>query len=75
LFLIQGAQIASDHVDRDADAVEHFLPQEMVEDLEAMLAAQGRLPHLPGDVPVSPHELSAHAAAPADRARKEPGSA
>ena len=35
LFLIQGAQIASDHVDRDADAIEHFLPQEVVDDLEA----------------------------------------
>ncbi len=60
LFLIQGAQIASDHVDRDADAIEHFLPQEVVDDLEAALAAQGRLPYLPGDVPQSPHELSAH---------------
>jgi hypothetical protein len=47
----------------------------MVEDLEAMLAAQGRLPHLPGDVPVSPHELSAHAAVQTDRAGKDPGNA
>ncbi|MDZ4820869.1 MAG: metal ABC transporter permease [Planctomycetota bacterium] len=58
LFLIQGANIASDHVDRDADAIEHVLPPEMVDDLEAALAAQGRLPAQFGQVPKSPHELS-----------------
>jgi manganese/zinc/iron transport system permease protein len=57
LFLIQGANIASDHVDRDADTIEHLLPPEMVDHLEATLARQGRLPATPGYVPTSPHEL------------------
>jgi manganese/zinc/iron transport system permease protein len=63
LFLIQGANIASDHVDRDADAIEHLLPREMVDDLEAALSAQGRLPSVGGDLPESPHELPALSAA------------
>jgi manganese/zinc/iron transport system permease protein len=62
LFLIQGANIASDHVDRDADAIEHLLPREMVDHLEATLASQGRLPAVSGAVPGSPHELRAQAA-------------
>ena len=62
LFLIQGANIASDHVDRDADAIEHLLPPEMVDHLEATLARQGRLPAVPGYVPTSPHELPSQAA-------------
>ncbi len=57
LFLIQGANIASDHVDRDADSIEHFLPAEMVDDLEGVLARQGRLPAVAGHLPESPHEL------------------
>lgn len=57
LFLIQGANIASDHVDRDADSIEHFLPAEMVDDLEGILARQGRLPAVAGHLPESPHEL------------------
>ncbi|MEX2139493.1 MAG: iron chelate uptake ABC transporter family permease subunit [Pirellulales bacterium] len=60
LFLIQGANIASDHVDRDADSIEHFLPSEMVDDLESVLARQGRLPAIPGHLPESPHELPSH---------------
>jgi manganese/zinc/iron transport system permease protein len=63
LFLIQGANIASDHVDRDADAIEHLLPPEMVDGLEAALSAQGRLPSVAGDLPESPHELPAQSAA------------
>jgi len=59
LFLISGADIAPDHVDRDADSIEHFLTPEIVRELEAQLAAKGRLPRAAGAVPVSPHELSA----------------
>jgi manganese/zinc/iron transport system permease protein len=57
LFLIQGANIASDHVDRDADAIEHLLDPVMVDELEAALARQGRLPAYHGDLPQSPHHL------------------
>jgi manganese/zinc/iron transport system permease protein len=70
LFLIQGANIASDHVDRDADSIEHLLPPETVDGLEAALAAQGRLPAIAGDVPESPHELPAQTAA--QKAASEP---
>jgi manganese/zinc/iron transport system permease protein len=55
LFLIRGADIAPDHVDRDADWMEHLLTPEMVESLGASLAAD----ELPPDreaVPPSPHE-------------------
>jgi manganese/zinc/iron transport system permease protein len=38
LFLIEGAQIAPDHVDRDADSIEHMLTPQLVEKLEARLA-------------------------------------
>lgn len=37
LFLIEGAQIAPDHVDRDADSIEHLLTPQLVEKLEARL--------------------------------------
>ncbi len=36
-FLIHGVNIAPDHVHRDADAIEHLLPAELVERLEAEL--------------------------------------
>lgn len=51
-FLVRQADIAPDHVDRDADDVEHALPPDLVERLEAELAAEGRLP-----IPPSPHEI------------------
>jgi len=57
LFLVDTAGIASDHVDRDADDVEHMLPAPLVRDLEERLAAVGRLPTAPQHVPESPHEL------------------
>lgn len=58
LFLIQGANIAPDHVDRDADSIEHYLSPELVQVLEQRLAATGRLPAGPGSVPHSPHDLT-----------------
>jgi manganese/zinc/iron transport system permease protein len=54
LYLIDGASIAPDHVDRDADAVEHVLPPELVSRLEAKLRAEGRLPE---QLPTSPHTI------------------
>lgn len=52
LYLVRRADIAPDHVDRDADDVEHSLPPELIEQLECELAAEGRLP-----VPPSPHPI------------------
>jgi manganese/zinc/iron transport system permease protein len=57
LYLIQGANIAADHVDRDADSIEHQLPAEVVRQLEAELSAAGRLPWTAAVVPSSPHAL------------------
>jgi manganese/zinc/iron transport system permease protein len=57
LFLVETAGIPSDHVDRDADDVEHMLPKPLISELEERLAATGRLPVVPETVPDSPHEL------------------
>ena len=54
LYLIEGAHIAPDHVDRDADVLEHVLPGELVERLESRLATDGNVPIHAGDVPPSP---------------------
>jgi manganese/zinc/iron transport system permease protein len=47
LFLVSRAHIASDHVDRDADDVEHMLPAPLIDELEQQLAAAGKLPQSP----------------------------
>lgn len=52
MFLIEQAAIAPDHVDRDADEIEHVLPPEVLERLEERLREQGRWP-----VPESPHPI------------------
>ncbi len=58
LFLIEQARIAPDHVDRDADAIEHVLPEHVIADLERQLIAEGRLPReLLLDMPASPHAI------------------
>jgi manganese/zinc/iron transport system permease protein len=57
MFLVESAGIAADHVDRDADAVEHMLPKPLIQELEQRLAAAGRLPVVPQAVPQSPHDL------------------
>jgi manganese/zinc/iron transport system permease protein len=58
LFLVESAGIASDHVDRDADDVEHMLTEPIIRELEEQLARAGRLPDAPQKIPESPHELS-----------------
>jgi manganese/zinc/iron transport system permease protein len=57
MFLVESAGIAADHVDRDADTVEHMLPKQLIQELEQRLAADGRLPVVPQAVPHSPHNL------------------
>jgi manganese/zinc/iron transport system permease protein len=57
LFLVDSAGIASDHVDRDADDVEHMLPAHLIRELEQRLTASGRMPGVPQTVPGSPHEI------------------
>lgn len=51
LFLVEHANIASDHVDRDADDVEHLLPARLLDELEDKLAKAGRLPESPHGLP------------------------
>lgn len=59
LYLIEHAHIAADHVDRDADQIEHVLPATLTVRLEATLRERGLLPEseVPpeGAVPESPH--------------------
>jgi manganese/zinc/iron transport system permease protein len=52
-YLINYADIAPSHVDRDADQIEHVLGRDMVTKLESLIA--DRAPGL--TVPPSPHEL------------------
>lgn len=58
IFLITEADIAADHVDRDADQIEHVLSPETLASLEAQLADAGRVPL---GVPGSPHATIADA--------------
>lgn len=51
-YLIDYADIAPSHVDRDADAVEHILGADMVRRLEAKLGTVG-----PQAIPRSPHPI------------------
>ncbi len=57
LYLVRHADIAPDHVDRDADDIEHLLPESLVAKLEQELAAEGRLPTVVAEMPHSPHEI------------------
>lgn len=63
LYLIEQADIAADHVDRDADQIEHVLPAGVIAQLESRLAEQGRLPGVLAlqGVPESPHPIQAPA--------------
>ncbi len=49
VYLINYADIAPNHVDRDADMIEHVLGTSMVEKLELLLGGDG--------LPASPHPL------------------
>lgn len=57
MYLMQQANIAADHVDRDADETEHLLPTAVRVELEQQLEEAGRLPIALIGVPRSPHEL------------------
>ena len=59
MYMMQHVGIASDHVDRDADDVEHLLPEGLLVELERKLADEGRLPDVHVEVPDSPHQLGA----------------
>lgn len=52
LFLIHGASIAPDHVDRDADTMEHVLAPEILAELERRFGAAAT-----SEVPQSPHAI------------------
>lgn len=54
LYLIEFADIAPDHVDRDADEIEHVLPPELLRRLEERLVAGA---HVVEPIPASPHPL------------------
>ncbi|NOY30039.1 MAG: iron chelate uptake ABC transporter family permease subunit [Planctomycetes bacterium] len=57
MYLVQFADIAPDHVDRDADDIEHLLPEALLVELEQQLADEDRLPSTVAEVPSSPHDL------------------
>lgn len=59
LYLIHEAAVAPDHVDRDADEIEHVLPPEVLARLEAILLSSAT------SVPLSPHPLASQHAQPA----------
>lgn len=52
LYLIEHADIAPDHVDRDADEIEHVLSPEVIERFEGRLREAGRWPAIE-----SPHRI------------------
>jgi len=51
-YLVHHADIAPSHVDRDADAIEHILDEDLVKSLEQLLGAKA------GEVPRSPHAIN-----------------
>ncbi|MFW5883083.1 MAG: iron dependent repressor, metal binding and dimerization domain protein, partial [Verrucomicrobiota bacterium] len=58
IYLIEHADIAPSHVDRDADTVEHILGEDMIRDLELLLEQRStRPPARPTLPPRSPHEI------------------
>lgn len=59
IYLIEHADIAPSHVDRDADQIEHVLGREMTAELEELLASKYARPA----VPPSPHLTPASTAA------------
>jgi manganese/zinc/iron transport system permease protein len=63
LFLIHGANIAPDHVDRDADDIEHILPPDVLARIESELQDRQASIASPTVVPDSPHIISSPSAA------------
>jgi manganese/zinc/iron transport system permease protein len=57
IYLVEQAAVAADHVDRDADEIEHMLKPELIAELDAKLRAEGRFPT--GTMPQSIHPLQA----------------
>lgn len=70
LFLIHGANIAPDHVDRDADDIEHVLPPEVIDLLEKEWLREQPPKAKAVQVPDSPHELPVPATASAGEAHR-----
>lgn len=59
LFLIHHADIAPDHVHRDADELEHLLPPSILAELQERMEEEGRLASAEKrGVPASPHAAS-----------------
>lgn len=54
LYLIHYADVATTHVDRDADMIEHVLRPELIRELEVLLSRQYPV----GAVPPSPHIIN-----------------
>lgn len=50
MYLITYAEIAPNHVDRDADMIEHVLGREMVDELQRLLDREDRVPGSPHPV-------------------------
>lgn len=50
MYLMYEADFAVDHVDRDADDIEHYLPPDVVEELERRLQLEAREPVVPPSV-------------------------
>ncbi|HTE18965.1 MAG TPA: metal ABC transporter permease, partial [Armatimonadota bacterium] len=50
MFLMHEGQLGADHVDRDADFIEHHLSRDTVEELERLLRVHGREPEAPPSV-------------------------
>jgi manganese/zinc/iron transport system permease protein len=58
LYMMEDLNRSAEQVHADADAIEHLLTADVVEHLESLLQAEGRLPVAAhGDVPRSPHRI------------------
>lgn len=64
IYLIEHADIAPSHVDRDADAIEHVLGREMAEELEGLLASKYTRPAVPPSPHLTPASAAANGSAP-----------
>ncbi len=50
MFLMHEGQLGADHVDRDADLIEHHLSKDTVAELERLLRVHGREPEMPASI-------------------------